>query len=122
MNEKEKEQEKLTSVVEMMKKSFDNRTCKFKKLFIDWIGSKDELWRKADFKKLHISNLETSKDNPYFARIDFTIDCEDGKHINYIEKHCVMMDSNIVVTDWKALISSLYYNGDLARTSYEAPD
>mgnify|MGYP000000505450 FL=1 len=122
MNEKEKEEEKLTSVVEIIKSQLITERADLKKLFNDWIGSRDELWRQADFKKLHISNLETSKDNPYFARIDFTIDGEDGKHVIYIGKHGVMMDSNIVVTDWRAPISSLYYNGDLGRASYEAPD
>lgn len=120
--EREKEQEKLKSVVEIIKSQLVTERADLKKLFNDWIGSRDELWRQADFKKLHISNLETSKDNPYFARIDFTIDGEDGKHVIYIGKHGVMMDSNIVVTDWRAPISSLYYNGDLGRASYEAPD
>ena len=122
MNEKEKEQEKLTSVVEIIKSQLITERADLKKLFNDWIGSRDELWRQADFKKLHISNLETSKDNPYFARIDFTIDGENSKHVIYIGKHGVMMDSNIVVTDWRAPISSLYYNGDLGRASYESPD
>ena len=120
--EREKEQEKLKSVVEIIKSQLITERADLKKLFNDWIGSRDELWRQADFKKLHILNLETSKDNPYFARIDFTIDGEDGKHVIYIGKHGVMMDSNIVVTDWRAPISSLYYNGDLGRASYEAPD
>ena len=66
MNEKEKEEEKLTSVVEIIKSQLITERADLKKLFNDWIGSRDELWRQADFKKLHISNLETSKDNPYF--------------------------------------------------------
>ena len=46
-------------------------------------------------KKIHISNLETSLERPYFARIDFTSE-EDGKTSTiYIEKNGVMKDTNI---------------------------
>lgn len=122
MNEKSKEQEKLKSIVETIRCQLMSERAELKKLFDDWVGSRDELWRQADFKKLHISNLEASKDNPYFARIDFTIDGESNKYNIYIGKHGVMKDGNIVVTDWRAPISSLYYNGALGRASYEAPD
>lgn len=81
-----------------------------KKLYNDFVGDREELWRIADGKKTHISNLEVVKDKPYFARIDFVSE-EDGKTSTiYIGKNGVVKDTNIIVTDWRAPISSLYYD------------
>ncbi len=91
------------------------------KLYKDFIGDREELWRIADTKKLHISNLETSLDKPYFARIDFTSE-EDGKTSTiYIGNNGVMLGTDVVVTDWRAPISSLYYDAEVGECSFEAP-
>lgn len=122
MDEQSKEKEFLNNVIEIINNQLEIERDDLQQLFDSWIGSKEELWMRVDSKKLHISNLETSKDNPYFARIDFTIEEDTAKHKIYIGKHGVMLDNDVVVTDWRAPISSLYYNADIGNVSYEAPE
>lgn len=115
------EKSNLNETLNVLKKLLVIEEDNLKKLYRDFVGNREELWRLADMKKVHISNLETSLDNPYFARIDFTSD-EDGKtNTVYIGKNGVMDKSDIVVTDWRAPISSLYYDAEVGRCSYEAP-
>ena len=119
--ELEIEKEKLKKTLEIIKEVLKNEQIDLKKLFDDFIGDREELWSIADRKKMHISNLETSLDKPYFARIDFTSE-EDGKTSTiYIGKNGVMKNTDIIVTDWRAPISSLYYDAEIGECSFEAP-
>ena len=64
---------------------------------------------------------------PYFARVDFTEDGapgENGKNRLYIGKMTLMDDKSmeILITDWRAPVSTLYYEGRIGRSSYECPD
>ena len=120
--ELKKEREKLAQTLQIIGEVLGIEQEELKKLYIDFVGDRDELWRIADRKKLHISNLETALNKPYFARIDFTSD-EDGKISSiYIGKNGIMKNTDIIVTDWRAPISSLYYDSEVGRCSYEAPD
>ena len=122
MNELQFEKEKLKNTLEIIKGVLANEKEELKKLFNEFVGSKDELWDKANSKKIHISNLETSLDKPYFARIDFTFD-DDGKTNSiYIGKNGVSLKDDIIVTDWRAPISSLYYDAEVGKCSFEAPE
>lgn len=101
----EKEKVKLEQTINIIKEILQDEKLDLKNLYNNFIGDREELWRIADRKKLHISNLEVSQNNPYFARIDFTSD-DDGKISTiYIGKNGVMKDTNIIVTDWRAPIS-----------------
>lgn len=67
--------------------------------------------------KLH--NLYNSSEKPYFARIDFTSDIENKQIISYIGKIGVISDKgDIIVTDWRAPIASIYYDGNLGNVKY----
>lgn len=117
----EKEKVKLEQTINIIKEILQDEKLDLKNLYNNFIGDREELWRIADRKKLHISNLEVSQNNPYFARIDFTSD-DDGKISTiYIGKNGVMKDTNIIVTDWRAPISSLYYDAEVGRCGYQAP-
>ena len=60
---------------------------------------------------------------PYFARIDFKRDNEKNLEKIYIGKVGVTdEDNNIVTVDWRAPISSIYYDSNIGRTKYIAPD
>ena len=68
-----------------------------------------------------IKALEKAKLVPYFARIDF----KNDKHFDkcYIGKKGVSdYDNNIITVDWRAPISSLYYDSNVGYCSYEAPE
>ena len=118
----ELEKEKLFKTIEIIKAILVDKEEELKNLFNNFIGDREELWKIADMKKIHIRNLKTSVNKPYFARIDFTSD-EDGKVSTvYIGKNGVIKNTDIIVTDWRAPISSLYYDAEIGRCSFEAPN
>lgn len=121
-SEFEKEKKKLEQTIDIVKQILQDENLDLKRLYNDFVGDREELWRIADQKKLHISNLEVAKDKPYFARIDFASE-EDGKISTiYIGKNGVMKNTDIIVTDWRAPISSLYYDAEVGKCGYEAPN
>lgn len=68
-----------------------------------------------------INSVERAKITPYFARIDF--ESKKNKEKCYIGKLGVQdYDNNIITVDWRAPISSLYYDSNIGNCSYEAPD
>ncbi len=120
--ELEKEKEKLSQIIEIIGKVLKEEELDLDNLFKDFTKDREEIWQIADAKKLHITNLETSLDKPYFARIDFTRE-EDGKTSTiYIGNNGVMDSTNIVVTDWRAPISSLYYDAEIGPCSFTSPE
>lgn len=71
-------------------------------------------------KKLKLINRTESK--PYFARIDFKQDGNDEVEECYIGKVGVSDEDNKIITvDWRAPISSMYYDSNVGKASYEAP-
>ena len=121
MNERQLEKHKLKETLEIIHETLNEEKQELKDLYNTFIGNRDELLKVAEHKKIHISNLETSLDKPYFARIDFTYD--DGEtHTIYIGKNGVSQKTNIVITDWRAPISSLYYDAEVGECNFEAPD
>ncbi len=70
-----------------------------------------------------ITNITRIKEKPYFARIDFKDDTKENKESIYIGKIGVLdLDGNVVITDWRAPISTLYYDSNLGNVEYNAPD
>ena len=68
-----------------------------------------------------INSIDRAKNTPYFARIDF--ESKTNKEKCYIGKVGVQdYDNNIIKVDWRAPISSLYYDSNVGYCSYEAPD
>ena len=71
--------------------------------------------------------LRRTEGSPYFARVDYA-EQNDGrvsgiKKKIYIGKASVYdADSNLLVTDWRAPVSGLYYDGRLGPASYDSPD
>lgn len=118
----ERERVKLEQTIAIVKQILQDENLDLKRLYNNFVGDREELWRIADRKKLHISNLEVAQEKPYFARIDFVAE-EDGKTSTiYIGKNGVMKDTDIIVTDWRAPISSLYYDAEIGICGFESPD
>ncbi len=61
-------------------------------------------------------------EKPYFGRFDFKEQGENEEAI-YIGYHNVMKDDTyeVLVYDWRASISSVFYRSELGKTSYMAP-
>ena len=69
-----------------------------------------------------LRKLELSEKKPYFGRIDFLSDGSNNVAKIYIGKTTIHGKNNeIVTTDWRTPICSLYYDSDLGSVSYEAP-
>ena len=67
--------------------------------------------------------MKRSIDKPYFARLDFSRDGEEKVEKLYIGKVGVMdEDNNNITIDWRAPISSMYYDSNIGRASYKAPE
>lgn len=119
-NDLELERNKLEDVLNKVTKTFE---IEKKELYnLEHSKPEDEdLWlREISRKKIHISNLEYAKDKPYFARIDFEFDNHDNITV-YIGKNGLIYDDEVVITDWRAPISSLYYNASKGPASYSSP-
>lgn len=66
--------------------------------------------------------IEKLVNAPYFARIDFLYDGENAAKQIYIGQFSFTANhSQILVYDWRAPISGMYYDHELGRASYEAP-
>ena len=116
------EKEHLRETIAIIKEILQNEQMNLEKLYSEYLGSREELWSIADRKKIHIHNLESSLDMPYFARIDFTFE-KDGKlQTIYIGKNGIMQNTDIIVTDWRAPISSLYYDSEVGHCSFISPE
>ena len=119
-NDLELERNKLEDVLNKVTKTFE---IEKKELYnLEHSKPEDEdLWlREISRKKIHISNLEYAKNKPYFARIDIEFD----NHDNITEKkkkNGLIYDDEVVITDWRAPISSLYYNASKGPASYSSP-
>lgn len=63
------------------------------------------------FKRDLIERMASQINTPYFARIDFTMSDTKSKMVIYIGKHSFLpKDLNYRISDWRAPVSSLYYN------------
>ncbi len=75
-----------------------------------------------DFANKDLHKYNESKDNPYFARIDFKEKIRDVESF-YIGKFGLIdeVKNEEVVIDWRAPLANLYYSGTFGVASYTAP-
>lgn len=70
-----------------------------------------------------LSKNQAAFERPFFGRIDYKNLDEKLYESIYIGKHGVQKDqTNVVVVDWRAPISTVYYENELGRGSYGIPD
>ncbi|WP_404451036.1 ATP-binding domain-containing protein [Virgibacillus necropolis] len=69
----------------------------------------------------HLKTLNKLKESPYFGRIDFLEDRESNEDQIYIGVASMMdkEDENFLIYDWRAPISSMYYDFSPGEASYE---
>ena len=66
---------------------------------------------------------EKQAERPYFGRIDFVEDFEENPESYYIGISFLDNPNGFpYVLDWRAPVSSLYYDYELGKASYTAPD
>ncbi len=65
-----------------------------------------------------LQRLEKQKKSPYFSRIDFTLTGENCPQKIYIGLTGIKDKANMLVYDWRAPISSMYYDFTIGRAFY----
>lgn len=72
--------------------------------------------------KRQIDELDDLQKSPYFGRIDIQDEDEDQPESLYIGiSSFADRDGNFLIYDWRAPISSIYYNGTLGNVTYDTP-
>jgi len=66
--------------------------------------------------KTHLRQMEYAQAKPYFARVDF----DGGTH--YIGKMTLLQGLDVLITDWRAPLATLYYEGRIGKAAYDCPD
>ncbi|CCY28911.1 uvrD/REP helicase [Acholeplasma sp. CAG:878] len=121
MTEFIREQQKLEQTIKIISELLGIEQKELERVYNDYSREIDERLRVANFRKNHIKVLEKASLNPYFARIDFkAITDSDFKEI-YIGRNGISKDGEVLITDWRAPISSLYYDSSTGKTSYKSP-
>ncbi|MCT3441433.1 ATP-dependent DNA helicase, partial [Limosilactobacillus fermentum] len=84
------------------------------------LDERENSWQHAADRLETFRRLEVK---PYFARIDFTEEAGQTPETIYIGL-ASFADSpdHFLVYDWRAPISSIYYEGELGEVSYDTPD
>ena len=102
---------KYDEVIEDSKYKMKN----LKKYYNDY----DEMMDEKERLEHKIIKTEESKETPYFARIDFQ---GEKQETCYIGKYGVSdYDNNIITIDWRAPISTLYYDSNIGKCEYDSP-
>ena len=60
-------------------------------------------------------------DSPYFGRIDFTQSGTRSKSKIYIGIHNFETDKGMLIHDWRAPVSSMFYDFEVGDAGYDAP-
>ncbi len=60
---------------------------------------------------------------PYFGRIDYQEEESNQKESLYIGKNGIFQDkTEIIIVDWRAPVSALYYENELGKGNYNVPE
>lgn len=66
---------------------------------------------------------EAALKRPYFGRIDYLDENLDKNQKVYIGKHGIFQDkTTVLIADWRAPVSSIYYDNELGHGEYGLPD
>lgn len=76
----------------------------------------------GEFTVKQRETVEKLIDSPYFARIDFRFDSESESESFYIGRFSFVDNyRNMLIYDWRAPVSGMYYDFELGNAFYTAP-
>lgn len=123
MNVLGEEKEKLKEIQHEYQDLIINYQKKIKKITSDY---KNDPFVQATLLEqctTKLQLLERTINTPFFGRIDFLHDEDKQDTVCYIGKVGVMdKEGNPITVDWRAPISSLYYDSNIGEASYLAPE
>ncbi len=83
------------------------------------LDERQNAWQQSDTQLKTVQRLEV---NPYFARIDFQEGQEKPETIYIGLGSFTNTKGKFLIYDWRAPISSIYYDGGLGHVTYQTPD
>lgn len=144
VEEKKQEEQHLEKTLQVIEKNIselgqelydkEEKIREFKELIWDTRGDMDAAEMKtmmsnndleiqfAEMKSSYFKKLFRIQESPYFGSILFQEDEEQKPLKIYIGITHVEEDTNHLVYDWRAPICSLFYDAEVGKTSYKAPE
>lgn len=124
----EREKKYLQNVKDLIKKEIERLDVeikeipnRFKKRYSDTSGGDEDLIESLINQAIHKKEqLQRMLDNCYFGQFVFTDDELQKRETFYLGKTSVINDGQMYVIDWRAPISTLYYEQDLGHVEYES--
>ena len=84
------------------------------------LSEREHAWQHSAKQLDTVKRLEK---RPYFARVDFKENGEDKSETIYIGLGSFAdKDDHFLIYDWRAPISSIYYDGKLGKVTYNSPE
>lgn len=83
------------------------------------LDERSNAWKQST---LQLATVRRLKHNPYFARIDFQEGQEKPETIYIGLGSFTNAAGKFLIYDWRAPISSIYYDGGLGKVTYQTPD
>lgn len=123
MDEFQKEKENLKIIIEKYKEAMQDYELRLKAIPRIYINNPIMMQNFTEIYTEKLKLMEKSINKPFFARIDFARDGEKMVEKFYIGKVGVIdEENNNIVIDWRAPVSSMYYDSNIGRASYMAPE
>ena len=122
MSSIEHEKQKLIDIKNQYKKLIKEYEDSIKKVMVDY--KNDPFLQASLLEQFHtkLAQLKRCIENPFFGRIDFYDEEEKKEEVCYIGKVGVLDNFGDTITvDWRAPISSLYYDSNVGPAEYLAP-
>ena len=118
-----KEEEKLNHILikyDEVMKYYKNR---INSIFTTYANNQTMIENLTEIYLEKIRLMEKSLNKPYFARLDFKRDGESDVEELYIGKVGVIDEkNNNIIIDWRAPVSSMYYDSNIGDALYKAPE
>ena len=121
---------RIAANIEIYEKQLEERHKETKVLFDEVQSGNVELYDQMMTSKSleehsfnQLSKNQAAYEKPFFGRIDYRNINEKLSESIYIGKHGVLKDkTEVEVVDWRAPISTVYYENELGKGTYTIPD
>ena len=123
IKEFKKEEEKLNHILIKYDEVMEYYKNRINSIFTTYANNQTMIENLTEIYLEKIRLMEKSLNKPYFARLDFKRDGESDIEELYIGKVGVIDEkNNNIIIDWRAPVSSMYYDSNIGDASYKAPE
>ncbi len=91
--------------------------------FMQFINTMKIQKRNHEFERKLVDKYEKMISSPYFARMDFEEEGEEKAEKYYVGiSNLIDEDFNFFIYDWRAPVSSMFYDYEIGSANYKCPD